>query len=203
MKIFGRYITLAKALPWVLIVGGIIGVLSSAVITYDEIQVAKNPAYVPNCDLNPVVSCGSVTKSEQAHLLGFPNPFIGLTGYAVTITTGVVLLAGASLKRWYWLGLQAGLTLGLIFVYWLFYQSVYVIGTLCPYCMAVWAATITMFWYVTLYNIGAGHLKAKGRLKKAADFARRHNVDILLFWLLAIAALILKRFWYYYGDKIL
>ena len=203
MRIFGKTVTLVRALPWILIIGGIIGVVSSAVITYEEIQMAQNPGYVSNCDLNPVVSCGSVTESDQAHLFGFPNPFIGLIGYAVIVTTGVVLLAGATLKRWYWIGLQAGLTLGFIFVHWLFYQSVYVIGSLCPYCMAVWAATITMFWYVTLYCIQAGHLRVKGKAKKAADFARRHNVDILLFWLLAIALLTLKRFWYYYGDKIL
>ena len=203
MKIFGRTFTLAGALPWILIVGGVIGILSSAVITYDEIQVAKNPNYIPNCDLNPVVSCGSVTKSEQAHVLGFPNPFMGLVGYTVVLTTGVILLAGAKLKRWYWLGLQLGTILGVLFVHWLFYQSVYVIGSLCPYCMLVWAATITMFWYVTLHNLQVGHIKLKGTLQKVALFARRHHVDILLFWLLVIAALILKHFWYYYGDIIL
>lgn len=202
MKIFGRTISLAKALPWILIIGGTIGILSSAVITYDELQIAKNPGYVPNCDLNPVVSCGSVTKSEQAHVFGFPNPFLGLVGYAVVVTTGVVLLAGAKLKRWYWLGLQLGVTLGVLFIHWLFYQSVYVIGSLCPYCIVTWAATITMFWYVTLYNVQAGNIKVRGPVQKAAFFARRHHLDILALWLLIIGALILKRFWYYYGDKI-
>ncbi len=203
MKIFGRTASLSKVLPWILIVGGIIGLLSSAVITYDELRVAKDPSYVPNCNLNPVISCGSVTQSEQAHLFGFSNPYLGLVGYSVVITTGVVLLAGGKLKRWYWLGLQAGVTLGLIFVHWLFYQSVYTIGSLCPYCMVVWTATITMFWYVTLYNIQAGNIRLKGQAQKAAFFVRRHHLDILVLWLLLIASLILKHFWYYYGDKIL
>lgn len=203
MKILGRTVSLAKVLPWILIVGGVVGILSSATITYDELQVAKNPNYIPNCDLNPVVSCGSVTKSDQAHLFGFPNPFIGLIGYAVVVTTGAVLLAGARLSRWYWLGLQGGVILGVLFIHWLFYQSVYVIGSLCPYCMVVWAATITMFWYVTLYNVQSGHIKLKGTLQRAAFFARRHHLDILVFWLLLITALILRRFWYYYGDKLL
>lgn len=203
MKVLGRTFTLAKTLSWVLIVAGVIGVLSSATITYDELQTAQNPDYVPSCDLNPVVSCGSVTDSEQAHVLGFPNPFMGLIGYAVVLTTGVALLAGATLKRWYWLGLELGVIAGVLFVHWLFYQSVYVISSLCPYCMLVWAATITTFWYVTLYNIQLGHIKLKGALQKAAFFARRHHLDILVLWLLIIGALILKHFWYYYGDQIL
>jgi uncharacterized membrane protein len=203
MKLFGRTATLARALPWILIIGGVIGILSSAVITYDELQMAKDPSYSPGCDINPVVGCGSVTQSDQGHVFGFSNPYLGLVGFAVVLTTGVVLLAGAKLKRWYWLGLQMGVLLGVIFIHWLIFQSLYVIGSLCPYCMAVWAAMITMFWYVTLYNIQLGNIRLKGWLQKAAYFARRHHLDILGLWLLIIAVLILKRFWYYYGDKVL
>jgi uncharacterized membrane protein len=203
MKVFGRTLALQQILPWILIVGGIVGILSSAIITYDEIQLAKDPNFSPACNIDPVIGCGSITKSDQAHVFGFPNQFIGLAGYAVIVTTGVVLLAGAKLKRWYWLGLQLGLTLGILFIHWLITQSLYILGSLCPYCMAVWVATITMFWYVTLYNIQAGHIRLRGRLQKIAFFARRHHLDILVLWFLIIFALILKRFWYYYGDKIL
>lgn len=202
MKLFNN-LTLQKAIPWILIVFGAIGLLCALILTYDKIQVLSNPNFKLGCDLNPVISCGSVLESDQAEAFGFPNPFIGIAGYAVIVTTGVVMLAGAGkLKRWYWLGMQAGVTFGLAFVHWLFFQSVYNIGALCPYCMVVWAATITLFWYVTLYNIQIGHIKLKGALQKAADFARRHHLDILIFWLLIIAALTLKRFWYYYGDKL-
>ena len=204
MKMFGRVVSLKSALPWILIVGGSIGVLASAIITYEKIQVLQNPNYNLNCDLNPILSCGSVMDSDQAQAFGFPNTFIGLAGFAVVVTTGVVLLAGASqLRRWYWLGLEFGLLFGVVFVHWLFFESVYRVGSLCPYCMAVWLVVITMFWYTTLYNIQVGHIKLKGWLKNVADFARQHHFDILVLWLLLIAVLILKHFWYFYGDKIL
>lgn len=204
MKIFGKEVTLDRAVPWILIIGGAIGVLSAGILTYDKIKLLEDPNYALGCDLNPVISCGSVIATDQASAFGFPNPFIGLVGFAVVVTTGVVLLAGiGKLKRWYWLGLQLGLLFGVGFVHWLFFESVYRIGALCPYCMVVWTVTITMFWYVTLYNVQAGHIKLKGWLQKAAGFARRHHLDILVIWLLIIFALILKRFWYYYGDKIL
>jgi uncharacterized membrane protein len=62
-----------------------------------------------------------------------------VAGLAIVTTVGVVLLTGAGLPHWFWLGLQAGVTFGVVFVHWLIYQSLYVIGALCPYCMAAWA----------------------------------------------------------------
>jgi len=143
-------------------------------------------------------------SSAQAAAFGFPNTFIGLAGFAIIATTGVVLLAGAGkLKRWYWRGMQAGLTFGVLFVHWLFYQSVYNIGSLCPYCMVVWVATITLFWYVTLYNLEVEHIRLGVAAAGPIAFMRRHHLDILVFWLLAIGALILSHFWYYYGSKLI
>lgn len=194
-------ITLARALPWLLVIAGIIGLICSFVLTLDEINLIKNPHYQPSCNLNPVISCGSVMKSGKAHAFGFPNPFIGLAAFSVVITVGVALLAGATFKRWFWLGLQLGTLLGIAFVHWLFFHTVYHINALCPYCMVVWVATITSFWYVLLYNLEMKYIKLPGGwASKAGTFARRHHLDILIFWFVAIAALILQHFWYYYGH---
>ncbi|HUS26700.1 MAG TPA: vitamin K epoxide reductase family protein [Nevskiaceae bacterium] len=198
-----KKITLPQALPWLLIICGAIGLICAFVISYEKIQLLQNPAYTPSCNLNPVISCGSIMRSEQSHVFGFPNPFIGLVAFPVVIATGVVLLAGAGkLKRWYWLGLQAGTIFGVAFVHWLFFQSVYRIGALCPYCVVVWAVTITTFWYVLLYNIQAKYIVLPAALARTSEFARRHHLDILIVWFLVIAAFILKHFWYYYGQHL-
>lgn len=190
----------AKFLPWLLLIGGVIGLICAAVLTYDHNKIAANPGYVPSCNLNPVIACGSVIKSKQAEAFRFPNPYIGLVAFPMVFTTGAALLAGAQLKRWYWLLLEAGAVFGLGFVHWLFFESVYRIHALCPYCMVVWIVTITTFWYVTLYNLQAGHIKLPGALQGTEQFVRRHHLDILILWLAIIAALILKHFWYYYGH---
>ena len=140
--------------------------------------------------------------SKQSNAFGFPNPLIGLMAFPVVITTGVIMLMGIKLKRWYMIGLQAGTVLGIAFIHWLFFQSTYRIGALCPYCIAVWIITITTFWYVLLYNIEAKNIVLKGRLAAAGLFIRKHHLDILLFWLLVMVALILKRFWYYFGPQL-
>jgi hypothetical protein len=141
-------------------------------------------------------------QSDQANAFGFPNPFIGLGAFPVLAVIGGAILAGARFKRWFWLSLNAGLLFALGFVHWLFFESVYRIGALCPYCMAVWVVTITSFWYVTLYNIDNKYLRLPaGQATRAYAWIRRHHLDLLVLWLLVIAALILKHFWYYYGRN--
>src|SRR5688572_21537141 len=173
MKLFAKW-RLDIVLPWLLIICGIVGLLAAGVIMVDKVKILEDPSFSPACDINPVVSCGSVMQSEQANAFGFPNPIIGLAAFPIIIITGVVMLAGAQLKRWYWIGLQLGTIFGIGFVHWLFYQSVYNIGALCPYCMAVWVVTITTFWYVLLYNLGKGYIKLPARLEGAGAFARKH-----------------------------
>lgn len=193
---------LDKWLPVMLIVIGVIGTIAAFFILYEKIHILQNPNYKPACSINPIISCGSIMSSDQSNAFGFPNPIIGLIGFPILVVTGVVLLGGAKLKRWYWLGLNAGMLLGLAFVHWLFYQSVYNIGALCPYCMVVWIVTIAGFWYVTLYNIQKGHIKLEGKASKVASFARRHHLDILVLWYLVIAVIAINHFWYYFGQNL-
>ena len=196
-----KKITLQKSLPYILAIGGAIGYLCAAIIMFDKMQLLKNPHYIPSCNLNPVISCGSVMSSDQANAFGFSNTYLGLASYPILMTIGVAMLAGAKFKRWFWLGLEAGTLFGLGFVHWLFFETVYRIHALCPYCMVVWAVTITTFWYVTLYNIDQKHIKLpKGRAQTIYTWIRRHHLDLLFLWFLIIALLILKHFWYYYGH---
>ncbi|MDB5160752.1 MAG: Vitamin epoxide reductase [Candidatus Saccharibacteria bacterium] len=193
-------LTLARVLPWILLIGGSIGVLASAILTDELFNILKNPHYVPVCNLNPIISCSSVTTSAQAHAFGFPNEFIGLAGYAAVATVGAALLAGARFKGWFWRLVNGGLLFAVGFVTWLQFETLYRIGALCIFCMITWLVTIPAFWYTTLYNLREGHIKLPARFTAAGKFAAKHHGDILLVWFLIIIVLILKRFWYYFGN---
>lgn len=143
---------------WILVVGGIIGIFASIELIIQKISVLSDPTFVPNCDINPVLSCGSVISTEQASLFGFPNPVLGVIGFTVVIMFGALLFAGVELPRSMWLGLNFGALAGMIFVIWLVSQSLYVIGALCPWCMVVWAITIPIFWQVTTDNLASNRL---------------------------------------------
>ena len=199
MKLPAKNSNLDRVMPWLLLIGGTIGLICAFIIMYEKIQLFQNSSYVPSCDLNPVVSCGSVMASDQASAFGFPNPLIGLIAFPVLIALGVVLLSGGTIKRWLWWGVLGGTIFGLGFVHWLFFQSVYRINALCPYCMVVWATTITLFWYCLLYNLQLSRAKLSAGSQRIADFLRRHHLDVLVFWLLVIAFFIVKHFWYYFG----
>lgn len=195
-----KSLTLKKALPWILIIGGLIGVFCAFTLSQDKIQALQNPQFTPACDLNPVISCGSVMKSAQATAFSVPNPFIGLIAYAALVTVGAAILAGGRFKRWFWLTLNIGMTLGTAFALWLMYESVFRIKALCPYCLGVDAVTFPMFWYVLLYSLDQKYIRLpKGRARTVYAWVRRHHLDLLLLWLLILTAVILKHFWYYYG----
>jgi uncharacterized membrane protein len=193
---------LNKAMPWLLFVGGVIGVLASIFLSVEVFDRLKNPNFVPICNLNPVLSCTSVADSIQAHAFGFPNYFIGIAGYAAVATVGVAMLAGAQFKRWFWKIVEFGLLFAFLFITWLQFQTLYRIGALCIFCMIVWAVTGPMFWYTTLYNLREDNISLPRRFNKALNFAIKHHGDVLLLWFVVIILLILKRFWYYWSTLV-
>jgi uncharacterized membrane protein len=188
-----------RSLALLLTIAGAVGWLAAFVLAVERIALLKDPGYVPTCSFNPVLSCGSVMQTWQAEAFGFPNPLIGIAAFAVVTTVGVVLLTGAKLPRWFWLGLETGALFGVVFVHWLIYQSLYSIGALCPYCMVVWAVTIPIFWYLTVHNLQAGHIPATDALRR---FAVRNRGLVLGGWFLLVAGLVLVRFSAYWASLV-
>jgi uncharacterized membrane protein len=195
--------SLNRLFPYILVIGGVIGLLASLILSYDTLQVSKNAHYIPSCNLNPVISCGNVINTAGDTIFRLPYPYYGLIAFAVLVTTGAAMLAGAKFKRWYWLAFQAGVTLGTAGAYFLLLKSVYKIHALCPYCLSVDVVTTTLFWYLTLYNIDNGVIKLKNqRLKSIYKWVRSHHLDLLILWFIIVTGLILKHFWYYYGKHL-
>lgn len=198
----GPLAKLGSILPYILVIGGIIGCIASTMITVEKFELLQNPHQQFICDLNPIISCGNVMASKQAHAFGFMNTYIGLLGFPAVLTIGMAMLAGAKFKRWFWLGMQVGLSLGIIFAYWLLWQSIYRIHALCPYCLSVDVALTTVWWYVTLFNFHNGFIRLPSWARSFGRFVKRHHMDILVFWFLLVIVVILQHFWYYFGPHL-
>ncbi len=172
-----------------LAIAGAIGVLASSILTIDKITLLQSQVDGEDlslgCDLSAFVSCSGVIASDQASAFGFPNPLIGIAGFAVVTTLGVLLAAGGRLPGWVWGGLQAGVIFGIGFVTWLQYQSIANIGKLCPWCMVVWTVMIPMFVLVTARNV-------PGR------FLRNWSGLIIALWYIAVIATI----FFVFGDSL-
>lgn len=91
-------LSLDRAFPSLLVIGGLLGLLASLMLTYDTLKVGQNAHYIPSCNLNPVLSCGNVINTAGDKILGLPYPYYGIIVFAVILNTGVVMLAGAKLK---------------------------------------------------------------------------------------------------------
>lgn len=192
----------AAVLPWLLVIGGIIGIASSMILVYDQIQIWKNPHFLPTCNLNPIVNCGTVIHSNQGDIFGIPAPFFGLLLFPALLTIGISLFAGATYRRWFWRGLQVGATGGVVFALWLYWLSLYRVHALCPFCLAVDTVVYTAAWYITLYNLSAGNLGNRWQHSRAVQFVLRHHLDVLLLWFVLITVVALKHFWYFFGSHL-
>ncbi len=68
-----------------------------------------------------------------------------------------------------WTLFAVGTFAGWDFVTWLFTQSVFVIGALCPYCLLVWSAMIPLWWGTLSATARAGLLPVPAGIRRAAD----------------------------------
>ncbi|MEU6850695.1 vitamin K epoxide reductase family protein [Actinacidiphila alni] len=188
-----------RAFTWLLTICGLLGCVAACVITDDEFKLLKDPNYTPACSLNPIISCGNIMKSDQAHVFGFPNPMIGMIAFPIVLCIGMALFSGARFRPWFWLGLQAGSLFGVGFVTWLQYESLYSIGSLCVWCSLAWVVTIATFWYTLVHNV-------KHRIIKVPDGARSAVLEfhwvVPVLWYGVIILLILTRWWSYWKTLV-
>lgn len=173
-----------------LLLGGA-GLVASFALTVDKFKIVADPSFSPGCDLNPVLSCGSVMVTDQAAIFGFPNPLMGLMAFAAVVTLGAVQLSGTRLTPVVHAGLAVGAVAGLGFVHWLAFQSLYRIGALCPWCLVVWAVTVPIAVWSVL-----GAWRAGGSRMAALIWTLRWS--IVAAWYLLVVVLALVRFWSYW-----
>lgn len=182
-----------RSLGVLMVVAGVLGLLAAMVLTIDRFTLLEDPDAQLACNLSPFIACGPVMESRAGALFGFPNPLLGIIGFSVVLTTGVVRLTGAALPRWYHRGMQVGVLLAAVFITWLQTQTLYVIGALCLWCLLVWTVTIPLVVAVTLENAAAGRLG--GGLQRVGTRLRPWTVTITAVWYLVVLAAIGLRFY--------
>jgi uncharacterized membrane protein len=172
-----------------LILAGAIGFAAAFALTLDKFTLLEDPNAQLSCTFSVLIGCSTNLSSWQGELFGFPNPFLGITGWSVVITVGAAILAGARFARWFWIGLNVGLAGALALVIFLIAQSIYVLDVLCPWCMVTWAVTIPAFLAVTSYNLKSGNLPAPAPVRRTAAGIYSWLVVITIACFLIVAIL--------------
>lgn len=186
---------------WVtMLIASVASLVASFVLSIDALTLAEDPTADLGCNINAVISCGTVAGAWQSSLLGFPNAFLGLVTEPVVITIAVASLAGVKFPRGFMLAAQVVYTVGLVFAYWLFHQAMFEIGALCPWCLLITLATTLVFFEMTYVNIRDDNLFLPRRAQAALTRFVRSDLDMILVvvWLLVLVlAVVLK-----YGEAL-
>jgi uncharacterized membrane protein len=181
----------SRTLAVFLIVAGVLGWISAFALTLDKFALLEDPDAALGCNFSRFIQCGANLNSAQgAVFFDVPNPLWGLGGFVAPIAVGVAVLAGARFAQWFWIAFNIGVAGAMAFVIWLIGQSIFIIGTLCPWCMLVWTVTIPMFLAVTLYNLKSGVIPIgdRGRRIAAALYGWTPAITIGVLILIAVMA---------------
>jgi len=178
-----------RGLAIFLIVAGVIGWIAAFALTLDKFQLLQDPNAQLGCNLSILVQCGVNLNSWQGAILGFPNPIIGLAAWIAPIAVGVAVLAGAQFARWFWIAFNIGFLGALGFVIWLISQSIFVLGTLCPWCMVTWSVTIPSFIAITAFTLRNGIIPASPAVRRVAGVVSSWIVVVTLGCYLVVAVI--------------
>ncbi len=79
---------------WItMLVASVASLVAAFVLSIDALRLAEDPNADLGCNVNTVISCGTVASSWQSSVLGFPNAYLGLVTEPVVITLAVAALS--------------------------------------------------------------------------------------------------------------
>ena len=122
------------------------GLASALASLYVHFQLLTQPGYLSFCDVSATVSCTQVYQSPYAYLLGVPVALLGALWYLAVL----LVLAGAA---WGWPSLRENAggyvfalsTVGLGFVIYMAFASLYLLKIVCLMCLVTYLAVAGLF----------------------------------------------------------
>lgn len=180
----------------IMLVGGLAALIAAFTLTVEKFHLYEEPNAILSCSINLVLNCTTVMQTWQSEVFGFPNMIIGLMAYAVVVTVAIAGLAKVKFPRWWLITQNIGFGLGLIFAYWLFFQSVYDIQVLCPWCLIVTTATTLIFSSMLHFNLKENTFKLSEKTNaRVQRFLKGgYHQMIVLSWLALMVVLVFLKF---------
>jgi hypothetical protein len=122
--------------------------------------------------------------------------FIGLMAYPVIVTIAVLGLSGVVFPKLFLKLANIGFLLGTIFAYWLFFNSVYVIQVLCPWCLVVTFSTTMILATMTHYNLRQNTFgfKKKTNARIQTFLEKDYHKLLVASWIVVMIALVIIKF---------
>ena len=182
----------------IMLVTSAIALLTSLILSSETLALARTPHKALGCDINTLVSCSKVAQTWQAEFirfgeLSFPNAFFGIAAESVFVTLAVVGIAKVKLPKWLAIFSWIGRLCALLYAYWLFSQSMFVIQVLCPWCLVLMFCTTIQFMSLSHATVSAQGIGLKNKI---LNTYYRINYDLIVdsLWIFVIVLLILSKY---------
>lgn len=198
-KLFGRNREDKNSIKWTfgtVLVAATLGLLAALTLSIEKYHLLQNPDAILTCSFNLVLNCSVVMQTWQASVFGFPNSLIGVVLYPAAIVLALFALSKVELPYWIRIMAQVIAILGALFAYWLFFQSVYVIEVLCPWCLVVTFTTTLILSSITHYNLRENTFKLSTPLNTKIQAFMRRDYDKLITagWIVLLVCLVILKF---------
>lgn len=172
-------------------IAGLLAAFASVQLILAELALAEDPSAALKCDINPIVGCSTFLTSWQGHLLGISNSILGLVFFAGIAGVGLVLATGGQLTTLMWRFMLLGAAVSFAWLLFFHYESFFVSGTLCPWCMLIWVCLIPFI----VHTLAASHRHGAVHLGKVGDICARRTWTVTACWYLVILVFIVVWFW--------
>ncbi|MDP9801688.1 putative membrane protein [Arcanobacterium wilhelmae] len=173
------------------VVSSLIGFAASLGLILSEKEKLTNPDAALACDINPLVGCSKwIGQWQNEVFFGISNSVLGFAFFSGMIAIGLVLLTRSTISRLVWQAISLATTAGIVWVCWFAYMSFFKEGSLCPYCVVTWFATIPLWVTVAGASLHAGHWGSGGVPFGRALVRNRWYVVVSVWAALVVFAII-------------
>lgn len=178
----------------ILLIGSIIGLVSSLIQTIERISYAVKPEVALQCDINAVFSCSNVFDAWQSSFFGFSNSLLILAFFGILTGISLTGVSGSKINKKLRLIFQFFALFFLAFGTWYLWQSTFVIGYLCIFCSFNYLAVVIVNWALLRIN-GDDIFKSSSSNAKWKKF-QQSGADTFLWilWTMLVAGVITLHF---------
>ena len=182
---FAKIFNKDKGLYTLITLAGVIGFLASFLQIIEKIELLKNLNSILFCNINSVFSCTNILNVWQSSVFGFPNSLMCIIFFIIMMTAGIIGWTGSAMDKklrlvfmgmaWFFVG----------FGFWYLWQSIFVVGALCIFCILCYGAVLVISgsWLRLNHN----DMKLNKTYRHFLEKAIAKNYDIVFWLLIAIA----------------
>ncbi|WP_449278945.1 vitamin K epoxide reductase family protein [Leucobacter sp. GX24907] len=169
----------ARKFGVLLVTLGALGLILSYGLAIAKLELIADSSAWLVCDQGGAMRCSPVLASPGAAIFGFPNSFFGMSGFAVVIVVGVLVLARASLPSWFWTWFGIGMAAALVLVVLFEIYSLAGVGVICGDCVLMWLITAIAYFYTRAWQVQEGHVR---RPRALGRLIARHRLLVTVIW---------------------